>query len=250
MVTDALLRRRAAELGLGLDAIIREHALLETLAVLANLDHNWVLRGGTALAYGYFGIHRLSEDLDLTAPATPGDIDALIETVAHSLSDRLERPMTARPPAVSLPGPDLRRVELAWADDHLIQIDFSWHEPTVREPLERDLAKPYPGAPGIQFPLWTLDEIMANKWFILDERSEPRDLFDLWFGLTNHLVDWADLVGCHRDRYGFAPVLGNLSRPRLAERWTERLDPQIRNLPTFDEVLRELRWHVRFEEGD
>ena len=158
--------------------------------------------------------------------------------------------MTAQPPTVPLPGPDLRRIELSWAGEHRIQIDFSWNEPTVRDPVERDLANPYPATGEIRFPMWTLEEIMANKWFILDERSEPRDLFDLWFGLTNHLVDWADLVECHRDRYGFAPVIGNLSRPRLAERWHERLGPQIRSLPTFEEVHRELRWHVRFEEGE
>lgn len=250
MVTDTQLRRRAAELGLGLDAAVRENALLETMAILADLNHNWVLRGGTALAYGYFGVHRLSEDLDLTAPAAPDEIDGLIRTIAHSLSDRLGLPVAAQPPTVPLPGPDLKRVELSWTGEHRVQIDFSWHELTARQPVERNVVNPYPGAQSIRFPMWALEEIMANKWFILAERSEPRDLFDLWFGLTNHHVEWADLVDCHRDKYGFAPVVGNVNMPRIAERWAERLGPQIRNLPAYDEIVRELRWHVRFEQGD
>jgi hypothetical protein len=30
----------------------------------------------------------------------------------------------------------------------------------------------------------------------------------------------------------------------------ERLGHQIRDLPAFDQVEREVRWHVRFEQGD
>ena len=249
MVPEALLKRRAADLGVGLAAVVREHVLLTSLQVLGELDHPWILRGGTALAYGYFQVHRLSEDLDLTSPAGPGDIDALVEQVCGSLSDTLGQQVRQAEPTQPLLAEDLRRLDLAWGDGDRLQIDFSWHEPTVDKPLSRTIGMPYPGFGSFQFPMWSLSELMANKWFILDERAEPRDLYDLWFGLTHFHIEWAELVRAHRDRYGFAPVPSNTRRRGLRDRWEGRLGHQIRDLPTFDEVERELRWHVEFEQS-
>lgn len=81
---------------------------------------------------------------------------------------------------------------------------------------------------------------MANKWNMLDDRSEPRDLFDLWFGLTNDHIAWVQLCDCHQQKYGYRPHVSNLTRRSLAERWSERLSHQIRGLPDFESVVREL----------
>jgi predicted nucleotidyltransferase component of viral defense system len=250
MVPEALLRRRAAQLGVGLSAIVRELAVLHSLELLQENNHAWVLRGGTALAYGYFGVHRLSEDLDLTTPGEPGDVDDLLAELCIGLSDRLETQVVAKPPPVPLPGPDLRRVDLSWGESHRLQIDFSWHEATVRIPQLREIVMPYPGLRAFISPMWALEELMANKWFILDERAEPRDLFDLWVGLTGFHVEWDAVVRCHQDRYGFVPIPGNLGRTGLRTNWELRLSHQIRDLPAFHTVARELRWHVRLEQGD
>ena len=248
MVPEPLLKRRAAELGLGLAAIVREQAVLASLDILRSLEHTWILRGGTALAYGYFDVHRLSEDLDLTSPGEPGETDALVGELCNGLSVTLGQQVMWTEPVQPLLAPGLRRVDLIWGDTNRLQIDFSWHEPTIDEPHSRSIEMPYPGYGSFDIPMWSLPELMANKWFILDGRAEPRDLFDLWFGLTQFHVEWAELVRAHRDRYGFPPVLANIRRRGLRERWESRLGPQIRDLPPFDEVERELRWHVEFEQ--
>ncbi len=248
MVPEPLLKRRAAELGLGLAAIVREQAVLASLQTLRSLDNPWVLRGGTALAYGYFDVHRLSEDLDLTSPEEPGDIDALIGDLCNGLSERLGQQVIPREPIQPVLAPDLRRVDLIWGGTNRLQIDFSWHEPTIDEPDSRYVEMPYPGYGSFEFPMWSLAELMANKWFILDERAEPRDLFDLWFGLTHFRVEWTELVRAHRDRYGFPPTPTNIMRRGLRDRWESRLAHQIRDLPPFDEVEREVRWHIEFED--
>jgi len=244
MVGDAALRRRAAVLGLSIDAAVREHALLETLAVLGELDHHWALRGGTALSYAYFDIHRLSEDIDLTTPGDSGNIDRLLDELCDRLETRLGTQVEASPPLNPIGGPDLKRVELSWGRSHRLQIDFSWHEPTVRPTALTALANPYPGIAKTTIRAWILAEIMANKWYILGERTEPRDLFDLWFGITHQLVKWQDLVACHVDRYGYPPIAGNLDRGALEARWVDRLAHQIGNLPDFAEAKSELQRHI------
>lgn len=250
MIPETQLRRRAAELGVGLTAIVRELAVLAALDLLHTMEHPWVLRGGTALAYGYFDVHRLSEDLDLTAPGEPGDIDGLVTDLCQGLSARLEAEVAPSVPALTLPGPDIRRVELAWDPTHRLQIDFSWHESTYRTPDWRRVPIPYPGLEAFDYPMWAVEEIMANKWFILDERTEPRDLFDLWFGITGSHVAWGAVVACHQDRYGFSPTLANLTRSSLSENWELRLGNQIRNLPPFEQVERELRSYIDAERVD
>jgi len=95
MVSEFALRRRAAELGVGMDAVSREMAMMEALGIIGSFDSSWVLRGGTALAYAYFGIHRLSEDIDLTTPGERDDIDQFAGNVAVGLADRLEPPSTS-----------------------------------------------------------------------------------------------------------------------------------------------------------
>ncbi len=82
---------------------------------------------------------------------------------------------------------------------------------------------------------------MANKWNMLDERAEPRDLFDLWFGLTNGHIAWVQLADCHEQKYGYRPHLSSLTRPELEKRWSNRLNHQIRDLPSFKSVVHELR---------
>lgn len=240
MVSEPALRRRAAELGVGVDAVIREHAMIETLDIIGNLEPQWVLRGGTALAYGYFGIHRLSEDIDLTTPGERSDIEYFADTVATRLADRLGTGVQIVPPFAPPTAQGRRRVDLAWQPSHRLQLDFSWHEPTVQRPQLITLANPFGGETMPRLPIWTLEEIMANKWSMLDDRAEPRDLFDLWFGLTNDHIVWAQLADCHEQKYGYRPQVSNLSRRDLEERWSNRLSHQIRDLPSFGDVVREL----------
>jgi predicted nucleotidyltransferase component of viral defense system len=240
MVSEVVLRRRAAELGVGSDAVVREYAMIEALGIISSLDSSWVLRGGTALAYGYFGIHRLSEDIDLTTPDEQAGIDQFVNTVAALLAERLGTGVQIEPPVTQPNAPGRKRVDLAWHPSHRLQLDFSWHEPTVQRPQLITLTNPFRGGTRPRLPVWTLEEIMANKWNMLDDRAEPRDLFDLWFGLTNDHIAWAQLADCHEQKYGYRPHASNLTRRNLEKRWPERLSHQIRGLPDFERVVREL----------
>ncbi len=241
MVSEFALRRRAAELGVGMDAVSREMAMMEALGIIGSLDSSWVLRGGTALAYAYFGIHRLSEDIDLTTPGERNNIDQFADNVAVGLADRLGTTVHVVPPLTAPATQGRKRVELVWHPSHRLQLDFSWHEPTVQQPQLIALTNPFRGEARPRLPVWTLDEIMANKWNMLDERAEPRDLFDLWFGLTNGHITWVQLADCHEQKYGYRPHLSSLTRPELEKRWSSRLNHQIRDLPSFKSVVHELR---------
>lgn len=77
---------------------------------------------------------------------------------------------------------------------------------------------------------------------MLDERDEPRDLFDVWFALTQALVPFDALASGHKARYGHDPIPAFLTRAeRLREAWRERLAHQMKELLDFDAVLGDVR---------
>jgi predicted nucleotidyltransferase component of viral defense system len=99
----------------------------------------------------------------------------------------------------------------------------------------------------------SLSEILGNKWFMVgdDERNEPRDLFDLWAGLSRFGVRFDEVAFGHRAKYGWRPQAHQLARAdRLRAAWDVRLSHQIRDLPPFDQVLADVReafdnWQAR-----
>lgn len=77
---------------------------------------------------------------------------------------------------------------------------------------------------------------------MLDDRDEPRDLFDVWFALTRADVPFEDLVSGYRARYRHDPIPGFFERARrLGGLWLHRLGYQMSGLPDLDVVLSELK---------
>ena len=91
-----------------------------------------------------------------------------------------------------------------------------------------------------------LEEILANKLYMLDDRDEPRDLFDLWFGICVKDVALEQISEAFREKYGGRPGLWRVERARKLEKtWDDRLGHQVRDLPRFKEVFAAVLGKVR-----
>jgi predicted nucleotidyltransferase component of viral defense system len=100
------------------------------------------------------------------------------------------------------------------------------------------------GKRGLTIPVLELDEILASKWLMLDDRNEPRDLFDLWWALARASVRFDDIAVAHRAAYGYPPMPASIERAaRLESEWRQRLGHQLHDLPPFREALDEVRRH-------
>lgn len=101
---------------------------------------------------------------------------------------------------------------------------------------------PYSDLRDASIPVLDLLEILANKWIMLDDREEPRDLFDLWWALEHGQIAFGDVTSAHRRAHGFPPQPASIERAaRLGSRWRERLQHQIRDLPEFEQALARVR---------
>jgi hypothetical protein len=78
----------------------------------------------------------------------------------------------------------------------------------------------------------------------LDIDNEPRDIYDLWF-LLKSKVDISKVKMEINKKYGYEPYFHNLLNSITLEEyrrnWYIRLEKQVKNLPGFDSVIKELK---------
>lgn len=243
MIGEPELERRAAALGVSVQHAEQDYVLNHLLAGFAHAPGGLVFRGGTALARVYWPDFRLSEDLDFLWPDPPPDPAPVFRNVVEL--------------AAATTGLDLTLDEGRWRDDRLgevvrwttpwdtggeLVIDVVRHQRPALPVLDGTLRLPYSDLTDARIPVLDLLEILANKWIMLDDRQEPRDLFDLWWAINHERISFGHIASAHRRTYGFPPQPASIERAeRLGSRWGERLQHQIRDLPAFDDALTDVR---------
>jgi uncharacterized protein len=239
------LERRAESLGISVQHVELDYVLNHVLAAIALDPGPLVFRGGTALGRVYWPDFRISEDLDFICEGNGAGLDRLVrgavagaaETTGIGLDVSHDRWRDDR-------ARSLVRWATPWGAGGELVIDVVRHE-RARIPVEaRALALPYSDLKHAEriMPVLDLSEILANKWLMLDDRHEPRDLFDLWWAISQEGVDFAEIATAHRVTYGHAPMPSTLERAaRLEPAWVQRLAHQRRHLPPFDDVLGAVR---------
>jgi hypothetical protein len=135
-----------------------------------------------------------------------------------------------------------RRSSLKWENGALI-LDVSGER--AYTPIERGgLILPYSDLAELQraIDVVALEEILGNKWFLLADRREPRDLYDLWAGLCRFEVSLGSVAVGFRAKYGYDMKTWQLDRAEaLRDDWVVRLSHQVADLPPFDEAFDAVR---------
>ena len=120
-------------------------------------------------------------------------------------------------------------------------------------PVERPLQATYSDYPTlVALPTYTLEEILTEKLCALLGRTEPRDLYDVYWLFKSGDVDQTFLPanfsakcrhkGKDPDQLGAALADKAVTFGKL---WNPRLAVQVTDLPDLDEVLRSVRQHLR-----
>lgn len=235
MISRAELNRRGRGLGVQVRHVENDYVLCHVLAQVAEQMSELVFRGGTALARVYWPDYRLSEDLDFISTARVDNFASRLEaavsaagkTTGLSLGIRPERPRGGR-----------YRNFVEW-EGHELLVDVVMDEEIAMNPHRLALDLPYSDLRDspVEINVLTLAEILGSKWFMLDDRVEPRDLFDLWAAVARFDVAFDEVAQGHKARYGYAPNNGALhGARRLRDLWEVRLGHQLSDLPAFDEA--------------
>lgn len=227
---------RARALGVGIEAVERDYVLNGLLCALGERVGPFIFRGGTALARAYWPDHRLSEDLDLIAHGAVPDPEGRLRDLVVDASDVIGVQLEFEPGLVR----EGHLQSFVRSEIGSVKVDLNMNEPSHMPPEERRLDLPYRvfSDRGGKVSTTALPEILGNKWFMLDDRKEPRDLFDLWWGLERAGETFGAVAIGYEARYHYSPhrVFLTGARTRLRVLWEERLAHQVQHLPEFDGV--------------
>ncbi|MBI4305414.1 MAG: nucleotidyl transferase AbiEii/AbiGii toxin family protein, partial [Chloroflexi bacterium] len=139
-----------------------------------------------------------------------------------------------------------------------VKVDITINEVLCFPLQDRPILRTYdrfddlPEGPTVK--VYAIEEIVIEKLLALSDRarSEPRDLYDLWY-----LLDFADLrivelraeldaklALRQRTAVGVEQAVA-AKEDRLRRLWMARLTHQMSNLPPFDDVFRDVLRAVR-----
>lgn len=240
MIDSAEVRRRARVLRVQLVRVEADYVLNHVLASIADYLPTLIFRGGTALARVWWPDFRLSEDLDFIGGPNGDDLASGLHRAIDQAGKRMGRKLELRVGAVRTGW-----IRSIVRSDHAdLIIDVNVNERSFLPVEERELTLPYSdlSEPPRRISVVPLAEVLGNKWFMLDDRDEPRDLYDLWAGLVHFGVSLDDVARGHVAKYGFTLVRECLqSGSRLSALWEDRLRHQLADLPPFDQAFSDVQ---------
>jgi len=265
------VQRIAYRAGVSERMIERDYVLTWALIGLARhpaLGTTIALKGGTALKKLYFADWRYSEDLGFTMQPTlaPESLQAYLAEAGQAVHDEIGIELEVASSEPRWDGPDLRNVTFylgyvgplrrtrRWRK---FKLDFTFDEVVVNPLVRRPLLPTYSDEPrpAVLVQAYVLEELCAEKLRTLLQRTQPRDLYDVWRILSEE-ADTLDMfllaeifrVKCHHKGLlpgDLAQTLTPVQVEKMRRAWQARLADQIADMPPLEQVVRETRRALR-----
>jgi predicted nucleotidyltransferase component of viral defense system len=215
-------------------------------------------KGGTVLKKFYFEDYRHSEDLDFTLldeAKTNDEIRNAFETSFIYVKDKAN---------ITLSIKEFGEHETGYINFYIeydgplggsgkkIKVDISKNE-LIQFPLNiNPLFSTYSDHIYSVIKCYSLPEVMTEKMRSLLSRQQPRDFYDLWYLSEYENMEMSDYIAefeLKTRHKGLNP--DNLEDrikkilPTFKSRWAGSVSEQIKELPPFEQVSRELNRHFR-----
>jgi len=231
----------------------------------SSLRERLAFKGGTALKKCYFGDYRFSEDLDFTLTT-----ETSWEEIERGLAEAFKATHQRSGVDIRLDHVDRQTHENSYTlylayegplprgPGKTIKTDITIRERIVLPLQERPILRGYDEYRDLpehaRLRVYSLDEVAVEKIVALLDRArtEPRDLYDLWFLTANGHVHLPELRDPLVQKLEFRGVtlaqVGQEFRAKEArykKLWQIRLTAQLAELPEFDGVYRAVRRALR-----
>ena len=262
MISTAEVSKLAHRLGADDRVIEKDYVLSWLLVAIAEskVRQQLAFKGGTALKRCYYPDYRFSEDLDfiLRADLSHDDLVTAFETLFPWLSQRANLTLTLRSAEQSVFESTTLLINYvgplrARPGSRHLKVDVTRGELLLYPPTDRPLQAPYSDYPTqMIMPTYTLEEILTEKLCALMGRTEPRDLYDVYW-----LFEWGDVdleflpadfaTKCQHKGQEPRQLDEALTRKvgTFDRLWAPRLAVQVPDLPHLNEILRAVRRHLR-----
>ena len=242
MIEKKELQEYARLKGLSLGNAEKDYLIeLTLLSISQHLKNELIFKGGTCL-YKFHKLSRFSEDLDFSA-VDEIDIDKLINLTLKYLNKfnikaiqyRKKEPHNSILIKLRMEGPLYSGNPATYAS---IGIDINLKSNVNLEPEALSLKSVYPEIPSISILCMKKEEIFAEKIRAIMTRNKARDLFDLYFLLTNNVHCKKKLIEekmvYYNRKFSIKKLI--LEIKKFDKIWEKELKGFIKTLPNFKEV--------------
>lgn len=263
MIKPGEIQQKANAVGVRDQQLEKDYILSWILFGIANHEHlskTIVFKGGTVLKKVYFEDYRFSEDLDFTllnAEISNEQIFAWFKEVFEFIKDEANIPLDIIDNNehedgginfyISYIGPLGGQ-----GTNKRVKVDISRSEQLVFEPVMNDVLIGYSDLEEHQLLCYPLEEVLVEKMRSVMQRMQARDFYDIWYLLEEHEMD-ADFylsefeTKCKSKDLRHTDFLKKLDErlPQYKGRWKSSMSEQIKDLPDFDQVEREVQRHLK-----
>ncbi|GHT58976.1 hypothetical protein AGMMS50239_04610 [Bacteroidia bacterium] len=133
-----------------------------------------------------------------------------------------------------------------------IKVDISRSEQLVFEPVMQNVFTAYTDLEEHQLLCYPLEEVLVEKMRSIMQRMQARDFYDLWYLLHIHEMEVDFYLSelktkCESKGLKAENFLTKLNArlPQYKGRWQSSLKEQIKDLPDFEQVEREVMRHLK-----
>jgi len=236
------------------EEIIEKDYLIELLLFYIGKDNYFkktiVFRGGTALKKVYFPEYRFSEDLDFLVEEKEElkeyeqRVDQILTKITYDYPFQLNKVTRFNKERLQIfisydIVTEIRGVKELKVD--ILKDDF------IPAFQKKKIQFTYPEfkKEHVELNTYILEAIASDKISrILGVDKEVRDIYDLWY-LLNLELDFSKIKSEFRKKFGFeihfSNLLNEITLPVFKRNWRIRLERQVKNLPSYEIVVKELK---------
>lgn len=263
MIKPKEIQQKAREAGVRDQQIEKDYILswiLRGIAQHEKLAKAIVFKGGTVLKKVYFEDYRYSEDLDFTLLENSltkeqifewfGEIFEYVKeetNIPLEIIDDNEHEDGGINFYISYTGPLGGQ-----GGNKRVKIDVSRSEKLEFEPVLQPVFVGYSDIEEHELLCYRLEEVLIEKLRSVMQRMQARDFYDIWYLLEHHQMEIEFYQGeftrkCAAKNLNSADFPKKLDErlPGYRGRWQSSLAGQIQNLPSFEQVVREVNRHLR-----
>ncbi|HCS21523.1 MAG TPA: hypothetical protein DIW47_13350 [Bacteroidetes bacterium] len=263
MIRPGEIQQKANAAGVRDQQIEKDYILSWILFGIAKneqLSNAIVFKGGTVLKKVYFEDFRFSEDLDFTllnAEISNEQIITWFKGVFEFIKEEANIPLDIIDNNehedgsinfyISYVGPLGGQ-----GNNRKVKVDISRSERLVFEPVMNEVFLGYSDLEEHQILCYSLKEVLVEKMRSVMQRMQARDFYDIWYLLEEHEMV-ADFYVSEFEAKCKSKDLLHTDFPKKLEerlpqykgRWKSSMSEQIKDLPDFDQVEREVQRHLK-----
>jgi predicted nucleotidyltransferase component of viral defense system len=219
-----------------------------------------VFKGGTVLKKVYFEDYRFSEDLDFTllnAEISNEQIFSWFKEVFEFILDEANIPLHIIDNNEHEDGGINYYISYigplgGQGNNKKVKVDISRSEKLVFEPVMNSVFIGYSDLKEHKLLCYALEEVLVEKMRSMMQRMQARDFYDIWYLLEVHAMNADFYVSEFKAKCKSKNILHTDFHKKLDERlpqyngrWQNSMNEQIKDLPDFDQVVREVKRHLK-----